>query len=132
MTSTTNFNTLALLNAKINKMDRYIDQIQKGDIATDDTIELITENAVLSANAIIAQIDSSDGAITAITLPAGTTGQIKYIVMITAGNNADITNGGVDMVGYTNIRFSSVGHTATLMYNGANWELMHSVGAALT
>jgi len=63
--------------------------------------------------------DASGGTI---FMPAGTTNQIKYLVMIsTSGGNFSISS---NVAGSQTITFSAVGKTAQLLYTNNKWHMV--------
>ena len=79
----------------------------------------------------ITTLDTSSGAHAGTLGSTGVDqGQIKVITMIVAGNNSVITV--TTGVGVATLTFSAVGHTATLMWTGANgWAVLGSNGVAI-
>lgn len=65
----------------------------------------------------------------ALTLAAGTDGQIKIITMKTDGGDGTLTPTGLR--GGTTITFSAVGQSATLLYKDSAWLPIALVGAVL-
>jgi len=95
-----------------------------GDSSGTDAISLTTLITYLNTN----------GGTSALTLAAGTTGQMKIIIMTVAGNQAELTttNGNLDTGSAANhIRFDAVGETATLVYNGSKWVVTSFLGATI-
>ena len=76
------------------------------------TIDLTTPISHLAA-------DASGGTI---FMPAGTTNQIKYLVMIsTSGGSFSISS---NVAGSQTITFSAVGKTAQLLYTNNKWHMV--------
>ena len=76
------------------------------------TIDLTTPISHLAA-------DASGGTI---FMPAGTTNQIKYLVMIsTSGGSFSISS---NVAGSQTITFSAVGNTAQLLYTNNKWYMV--------
>ena len=76
------------------------------------TIDLTTPISHLAA-------DASGGTI---FMPAGTTNQIKYLVMIsTSGGSFSISS---NVAGSQTITFSAVGNTAQLLYTNNKWHMV--------
>lgn len=65
----------------------------------------------------------------ALTLAAGTDGQVKIITMKTDGGDGTLTPTGLR--GGTTITFSAVGQSATLIYKDSAWIVLSLVGAVL-
>ena len=67
----------------------------------------------------------------AITLAAGTAGQIKIIMMTVDGGDATLTPGGGILGGGTTITFGDVGDVVVLVYSGAKWAVASNVGCTV-
>lgn len=65
----------------------------------------------------------------ALTLAAGTTGQIKIITMKTDGGDGTLTPTGLR--GGTTITFNDVGDTVTLMYVDSAWIILSNFGCTV-
>lgn len=91
----------------------------QGNINVGGTPQALAAPGIISLTTPITHltVDASGGAL---QLPQGSTGQMKYVVLTTSSggtytiNNANVAGGG-------NIRFDSVGDTATLMYTNSKW-----------
>ncbi len=67
----------------------------------------------------------------AITLAAGTAGQIKIIMMTVDGGDATLTPAGGILGGTTTITFGDVGDTIVLVYSGAKWAIISNEGCVV-
>lgn len=70
-----------------------------------------------------------------LTMAAGVAGQVKQIIMTTAGNAMTMTraNGNLDATAVpTSIVFDAVGETVTLIYSGSKWFPIASRGATIS
>lgn len=79
-------------------------------------------------------LDTSGGT-SSLTMAAGTTGQIKHIIMTVAGNDATMTNtnGNLDTTAVaTQILFNAVGESATFIYTGSKWIPISVIGATIS
>lgn len=79
-------------------------------------------------------LDTSGGT-SSLTMAAGTTGQIKHIIMTVAGNDATMTNtnGNLDTSAVaTQILFNAVGESATFIYTGSKWIPISVIGATIS
>jgi hypothetical protein len=72
----------------------------------------------------------------ALTLPNGSTGQVKILVMITDGGDATLTVDSPGVLGYASnqVVFDAVGDTVTLMIldTSSGWVVLANDGAAIT
>ncbi len=62
-------------------------------------------------------VDASGGTL---SIPTGTTGQKKYLLMISAAGGTFTINN-ANIAGNANVKFDSVGDTATLLYSNSKW-----------
>ncbi len=95
-----------------------------GDGSGTDAIALTTLTSYLNTS----------GGTSSLTLATGTTGQIKIITMITAGNAATLTTTNGNLLAgqvANSITFDAVGETATLLYNGTKWIVTSIQGATI-
>ena len=86
-----------------------------------------------SVSTLISLLNCASGT-SALTLAAGTAGQIKILSMIdaTAAATLSTANGNMLAAQVANqITFNAVGETATLMYNGSNWIVTSVQGASI-
>lgn len=65
----------------------------------------------------------------ALTLAAGTDGQVKIIKHKTDGGDGTLTVTGAS--GFSTITFSAVGQTATLLYKDSSWNVISVFGAVV-
>lgn len=98
-----------------------------GDVITGDGVGTDT----ISVNTGLTSLDTSGGSST-LSIADGTNGQVKYIVMVAAGNNAilDNTNGNWS----TQILFDAVGEAVTLIWDSTTgkWSIVGSHGVTIT
>ena len=87
----------------------------------------------VSLNTVMTFLDTSSGT-SALTMAAGTVGQIKIITMTVAGNAATMTtsNGNLTPNISTSIVWDSVGETATFIYTGSKWAVMSRVDVTVS
>ena len=101
----------------------------------DNTTETLTGDGAgtdtISVDVGLTRLDTSGGTST-LSIADGTNGQVKYIVMVAAGNNAilDNTNGNWS----TQILFDAVGEGVTLIFDSVTnkWNIVGSHGATIT
>jgi len=67
----------------------------------------------------------------AITLAAGTAGQIKIIAMTVDGGDATLTPAGGILGGTTTITFNDVGDAVVLVFNGTKWTVVVNNGCTI-
>ena len=77
------------------------------------------------------KLDTSSGTST-LSIADGTNGQVKYITMIAAGNNATLDNTNGNWT--TQILFDAVGESVTLIFDSTTgkWSIVGSHGATIT
>ena len=87
----------------------------------------------VSLNNVMTFLDTSSGT-SALTMAAGTVGQIKIITMTVAGNAATMTTSNGNLTGNisTSIVWDSVGETATFIYTGSKWAVMSRVDVTVS
>ena len=87
----------------------------------------------VSLNTVMTFLDTSSGT-SALTMAAGTVGQIKIITMTVAGNAATMTTSNGNLTGNisTSIVWDSVGETATFIYTGSKWAVMSRVDVTVS
>lgn len=94
----------------------------QGNINIGGTPQTLASPGIISLTTPITQltVDATGGAL---QLPQGTNGQMKYVVLTTAsGGTYTINNANV--AGRGNVRFDSVGDTATLLYTNSKWYVV--------
>ena len=97
-------------------------------LAFDSTPQALTAAGAVNLTTAVTTI-ATGGAI-ALTLAAGSVGQIKIITMITDGGDATLTP--TNFAGSnTTITFDAVGDTITLIYIGSAWCVIGNNGCAL-
>ena len=92
--------------------------------------ETINEDGALSVTETISKLDSSGEAL-ALTLAAGTTGQIKICIMNTAGNNAVITPA-PKMFGGTTVTLNAVGDSVMFIFEVDGWYIIGQNNIVIT
>ena len=86
----------------------------------------------VSLDTLVTLLNTSGGT-SALTLAAGTAGQIKIISMHTAGNAATMTVSNGNLAGMsTSIVWDAVGEGVTLLYNGAKWVVVGQFGVTIS
>lgn len=95
--------------------------VLEDDLILGGTVQVLTSAGAISVSTLVTRITSPDGAGT-LTIPDGTEGQIKVIVMTsnTAGHNLTLNSN----IGHSSIVFNSAGDTATLMFMAGNWYFL--------
>lgn len=94
----------------------------QGNINVGGTPQSLAAPGIISLTTPITHltVDASGGTL---QLPQGTNGQKKYVVLTTAsGGTYTINNANV--AGSANIKFDSVGDTATLLYTNSKWYVV--------
>ena len=86
-----------------------------------------SSGVVTTTDRAIHLIDGSNVGV-ALTLAAGTEGQIKFFIMTAAGNNCTLTPA-VSPANYTLITFNAVGETAQLLFSNGVWNIIGYYGA---
>lgn len=90
----------------------------KGTVNLDPSTQLLASPGIIDLTKPVTHL-SSDASGGAITIPAGTTNQVKIIVMTaTAGGTYTI---GANIANSANVVFNNVGDTATLLYTNNKW-----------
>ena len=96
-------------------------------VSFDDKISITDTDTMTSAGAIDVTTnitylsDPSTGG--TLTIPVGTPGQIKIIIMISNTSSRTLTLDDSDLASDT-IAFSNVGDTATLIYTNSKWYMI--------
>ena len=112
-------------NKKITIKNFFKNIFVQGNSAAADTITLAGE---VSLTYGITWIVSSTAI--ALTLAAGTEGQIKFIVMKTDGGAATLTPANTP-ANYSAIEFQDVGDSAQLLFTNAAWHIVGSHGVTI-
>ena len=112
-------------NKKITIKNFFKNIFVQGNSAAADTISLA--GAVSLTYGITWVVTS--GAI-ALTLAAGTEGQIKFIVMKTDGGAATLTP--ISPANYSTIEFQDVGDSVQLLFTNAAWHIVGSHGVTIS
>ena len=100
------------------------------------SVETITGSGgtdAVSITTLVTYLDTNAGAST-LTLAAGTTGQMKIIIMTVAGNDATMEDAGGNLSSQvaTSIVWNAVDELAVLMYNGTKWNVLSYEGVTIT
>ena len=89
----------------------------------------------ISLNTLISFLNTSGGN-SDLTLATGQTGQIKILLMTSAGGNTatlDKTDGNLDTTAVsTSIVFNAIGESVTLVWSGSKWFPINALGATIT
>ena len=96
----------------------------KGNINLDSSVQSLSAAGSISLTTPVTHLtaDASGGTL---TIPAGTTNQLKYIVMIsTAGGSYTINGVSSNIANSANVVFSSVGKSAQLLYTNSKWFMV--------
>ena len=103
-------------------------------ILSDIVPDKLLMNAI-SLNTLISFLNTSGGN-SDLTLATGQTGQIKILVMTSAGGNTatlDKTDGNLDTTAVsTSIVFNAIGESVTLVWSGSKWFPINALGATIT
>lgn len=95
--------------------------VLEDDLILGGTVQTLSTAGAISVSTLVTRITSPDGAGT-LTIPDGTEGQIKVIVMTSnAGSHALTISSNI---GHSSIVFNSAGDTATLMFMAGNWYFL--------
>ena len=94
----------------------------QGNINVGGTPQALASPGIISLTTPITHltVDASGGAL---QLPQGTNGQMKYVVLTTASGGTYTINY-ANVAGNGNVRFDSVGDTATLLYTNSKWYVV--------
>ena len=92
-------------------------------LAFDSTPQAITASGAINLTTAVTTVNSAGGVL-ALTLANGSIGQLKIVIMLTAGNNAVITP--TALHGGTTITMNSAGDTVTLLYTSTGWAIIGS------
>lgn len=132
--------TDSTLQNSINSINSNITSIQNDVVSLQNKIyngtETISNGQTISLTTIVS-IFGSTAASTPLTalLPAGTTGQIKTLIMTKwlSGSNMVVTvsNAGWKTTGLGTITFGAIGETCTLQYINNKWYVINNNGTAL-
>ena len=103
----------------------------KGNINLDSSVQTLSTAGAITLTSPITHL-SADASGGAVTIPVGTTNQLKYIVMTsTAGGTYTINGASNSIAASANIVFSAEGKTAQLLYTNNKWYMVGG-SAALT
>lgn len=94
----------------------------KGTTSLDSNVQLLSSPGIIDITRPITHV-SSDASGGLLTIPAGSTNQIKIIVMIaSAGGTFTLT--GTNISNLDNVIFSARGNTATMLYTDSKWYVV--------
>ena len=86
----------------------------------------------IDLNSMVTYLDTSGGT-SDLTLAEGAVGQMKIITMTVSGSAADLDTTDGNLVStITNINWSAIGDTATLLYTDVGWTVTGSYGVTIT
>lgn len=98
----------------------------KGTTSLDSNVQLLSAPGIIDITKPVTHLESgaSGGSI---SIPAGSTNQIKIIVMVvTSGGTYTLTG---NILNNDSVVFSSVGNTATLLYTFNKWAVIGGTAA---
>ena len=96
----------------------------KGNINFDSSVQTLSTAGAITLTSPITHL-SADASGGAVTIPVGTTNQLKYIVMTsTAGGTYTINGASNNVAANANVVFSAVGKTAQLLYTNSKWFMV--------
>lgn len=95
------------------------------------SVDTRAEAGAVSLTKLTTLVTVTGGADRAITLAAGTAGQIKIIILTSKGGagNAVLTPSVLE--GGTTITFDAAGDAVVLVYTGAKWAVVSNIAAAI-
>lgn len=103
----------------------------KGNINLDSSTQLLGAPGVLDLTKPVTHLES-DASGGTLTLPNGTTNQVKIIVMTaTAGGTFRISSNSSNIAHTGNIVFSARGNTATMLYTSNKWYMIGGTAASV-
>ena len=92
--------------------------VLEDDLVYGGTVQTMNSAGAISVSTIVTKITSPDNSGT-LSIPDGTEGQIKVIVMASNSGLKTLTLN--TNIGHSSIVFNSPGHAATLMFLSGNW-----------
>lgn len=92
--------------------------VLEDDLVYGGTVQTLNSAGAISVSTIVTKITSPDNS-GILSIPDGTEGQIKVVVM--ASNNGSKTLTINSNIGHSSIVFDTPGATATLMFMAGNW-----------
>lgn len=95
--------------------------VLEDDLVLGGTIQTLSSAGAISVSTLVTTITSPDGP-GILTIPDGTNGQIKVIVMLS--NNASHALTINSNIGHSSIVFNSAGDTAHLIFLSGNWYFL--------
>jgi hypothetical protein len=99
-------------------------------IGTPETVSGTNGTDAVSITTLVTLLVTSGGT-SALTLAAGTAGQIKIITMLTAGSAATMTAAAGNLNVGTDIVWDAAGESVTLCYDGSKWNVVGSYGVTI-
>jgi len=104
------------------------DPTLKGNVIIGDTPQTLSSGGIVSITTPITYLSIS-GTPDTISIPNGVSGQIKIIVTtLSVGGSYTLTS---NIANGSGVRFSSNGHTATLMYTNSKWYMIGGTATVL-
>lgn len=98
----------------------------KGTTSLDSNVQLLSAPGIIDITKPVTHL-ASDASGGSISIPAGSTNQIKIIVMVvTSGGTYTLTG---NILNNDSVVFSSVGNTATLLYTFNKWTVIGGTAA---
>ena len=92
--------------------------ILKGNVNLDTSLQLLASPGIVDLTKLVTHL-SADASGGTLVLPAGTTHQVKYLIMIaSSGGSYTISS---NIANSANIVFNTVGDTAQLLYTNNKW-----------
>ena len=95
--------------------------VLEDDLVLGGTVQTLSAAGAISVSTLVTKITSPDGAGT-LTIPDGTEGQIKVVVMTSNNANHALTIN--SNIGHSSIVFNSPGDTAILIFMAGNWYFL--------
>ena len=141
-TTVANSDTLEKLRQEYNNLQADVLSLNTGALTVfgvpNGTETVSGDNSgkdAISTSTLISFLDTSGGN-SDLTLAAGLTGQIKILLMTTAGGNTatlDSADGNLDTTAVsTSIVFNAIGESVTLVWSGSKWFPINALGATIT
>lgn len=101
--------------------DNIANSTLKGTINLDPTVQLLAAGGIVNITNTITHL-AVDASNANLTIPAGSTSQLKILTMIsTAGGAYKLTG---NIAGSANVIFNQVGDTATMLYTNNKWHVI--------
>lgn len=93
----------------------------KGTTTLDSNVQLLASPGLIDITKPITQL-SADASGGALSIPAGSTSQLKIIVMVATSGGTFTLSGNI--ANNSNVVFTKVGNTATLLYTFNKWFMV--------